>query len=163
MLICFNSNKLLQNCEYEQKFISAKEIINYATNLLAYSNDNDIVKLAILYEHEEDEIARMLNHLSDKENCQYSHEFRKFRVLYIKEHLPKKGDYFMHGIIKISELWNKFEFPDDSPNIYFKFKDYSEAKFNELLKIHAEWIDMEIEKVKQYPCMCSDTADIAGE
>jgi len=146
--ICFDSNNLLRNSEYEQKYVSASEVISYATDFLEASDDIDITSLAILKENEERDILKLLGQLSNREKCQYSYEFRKFRAMYIYKNLPKTNDDFMHGILKISELWDKFGFPEDSPNIYFKFEEYSLSNFKKLLDIHTAWIKNEFEIIR---------------
>lgn len=148
ILICFNSNRLLRNSEYERTFISANEVINYAVGFLEYTENDDIVSFAILRNSEEEDILNILKKLSESENGDYCLEFRKFRALYIYENLPSKNDDFMHGILKLSELWDKFGFPEDSPNIYFEFKNYSQEKFNKLLDIHNSWLKSEFEFIR---------------
>lgn len=149
LLICFNSNRLLRNSEYEQAFISADEVIDYAAGLLECTESDDIVSLAILKSSEQEDIIKVLKKLSESENADYSFEFRKFRVMYIYNNLPSESDDFMHGILKISELWDKFGFPKDSPNIYFKFKDYSQENYNKLLEIHNFWLKSEFEFIRK--------------
>ncbi len=148
ILICFNSNRLLRNSEYERTFISANEVINYAVGFLEYTENDDIVSLAILRSGEKEDVLNILKKLSESENGDYSLEFRKFRSMYIYENLPSRNDDFMHGILKISELWDKFGFPEDSPNIYFEFKNYSQENFNKLLDIHNSWLKSEFEFIR---------------
>lgn len=148
ILICFNSNRLLRNSEYERTFISTNEVINYAVGFLECTENDDIVSLAILRSGEEEDILNILKKLSESENGDYSLEFRKFRAMYIYENLPSRNDDFMHGILKISELWDKFGFPEDSPNIYFEFKNYSLENFNKLLDIHNSWLKSEFEFIR---------------
>ena len=143
LLIGFNSNKLLKNSEYEKESISADEIINYAVGLLEESNDNDVISLAILTKEAEKDIFSALAKLSESEGCDYNFEFRKFRAMYIYQNMPSSDDEYIHGILKFNELWDKFEFPSDSPNVYYEFKEYSEEKFKELLKKHYEWLKNE--------------------
>ncbi|MDR3050286.1 MAG: DUF2247 family protein [Oscillospiraceae bacterium] len=147
LLIGFNSNKLLKNSEYEKKSISADEIINYAVGLLAESNDDGIISLAILKKEDEKSIFNALTKLSETEGCDYNFEFRKFRAMYIYQNMPSSSDEYIHGILKFSELWDKFGFPSDSPNIYFEFKNYSAEKFNTLLAIHKAWLKSEFEAI----------------
>ena len=149
LLICFNSNNLLKNCEYEQKFISASDVINYAVSFLETTDNMDVASLAVLQEDEERDLLRLLTQLSARENCKYSFEFRKFRAMYIREKLPSADEEFIHGILQISELWDKFGFPEDSPNIYFNFEDYSLLNFKKLLELHIAWIKREFEIIKR--------------
>ncbi len=145
LLICFNSNNLLKNCDFNSRFISGNEIINYAGSLLDETDDSRIVSLAILKENEQEAILPLLQQLSIEENCDYSLEFRKFRAMYVYENMPSANDDFMHGILKISEIWDQFDFPEDSPNIYYKFTDYSPAVFERLLKVNTDWLLKEFE------------------
>lgn len=148
ILICFNSNRILKNSVYEQTFISANEVINYSTGILECTENDDIVTLAILRSGEEEEILNILKKLSESENNDYSLEFKKFRAMYIYKNLPSKSDEFLQGILKLSELWDKFGFPEDSPNIYFDFKNYSQENFNKLLDIHNVWLKSEFELIR---------------
>lgn len=149
LLICFSSNRLLRNSEYEQSFISADEVIDYAAGLLDNTESDDIVSLAILKSSEHEDIIKVLKKLSKSEDADYDFEFRKFRALYIYNNLPSESDDFMHGILKISEMWDKFGFPEDSPNIYFEFKDYSQENYNKLLEIHNLWLKSEFEFIRK--------------
>ena len=148
ILICFDSNRLLRNSEYEQTFISANEVINYAAGFLECTENDDIISLAILRSGEEEDILNILKKLSGSENGDYSLEFRKFRIFYIYINLPYRSNDFMYGILKISELWDKFGFPEDSPNIYFQFTNYSQENFNKLLDIHNSWLTSEFEFIR---------------
>ena len=147
LLIGFNSNKLLKNSKYEKKSISSDEIINYATRYLENSSDNDVISLAILTKEDEDDIYSILAKLSDKEGCDYDFEFRKFRAMYFYQNMPSADEEYIHGILGFNELWDKFGFPADSPNIFFKFEDYSAEKFNVLIAIHKAWLKTEFEVV----------------
>lgn len=149
LLICFSSNRLLRNSEYEQSFISADEVIDYVAGLLDNTESDDIVSLAILKSSEHEDIIKVLKKLSKSEDADYDFEFRKFRALYIYNNLPSESDDFMHGILKISEMWDKFGFPEDSPNIYFEFKDYSQENYNKLLEIHNLWLKSEFEFIRK--------------
>ena len=148
ILICFDSNRLLRNSEYEQTFISANEVIDYAVSFLEYTENDDIISLALLRSGDEDDILNILKKLSESENGDYCFEFRKFRAIYIYNNLPSRSDDYMHGILRISELWDKFGFPEDSPNIYFQFTNYSQENFNKLLDIHNSWLTSEFEFIR---------------
>ena len=152
LLICYNSNDLLKNCQHEKRFVGGDEIINYATNLLSETDDCRIVSLAILGENEQEMILDLLQQLSGEEKCDYSVEFRKFRAMYVHKNLPSTNDDFIQGILRITEIWDHFNFPGDSPNVYYKFKDYSLANFRKLLKINSNWVNEEFIKLK-----CSDS------
>ncbi len=148
-MICFNSNRLLRNSEYERAFISSNEVIKYAVGFLECTENDDIVSLAILKSSEQEDIINILKKLSESENEDYNLEFRKFRAMYIYKNLPSTSDDFMHGILKLSELWDKFGFPEDSPNIYFEFKNYSQENYNKLLEIHNSWLKSEFEFIRK--------------
>ena len=147
LLACFNSNKVLVDSTYESRFISEDEIINYAISYLNISSNPKVVSLAF-DAREPEEIINILQQLSREENSDYSLEFRKFRAMYVYKNLPSISDDFMHGILRISEIWGKFGFPDDSPNIYFKFKDYSPKNFKKLLEINNNWVISEFTNLK---------------
>lgn len=148
LLICFDSKNLPKNCTYEQRFISGDEITNYAANSMEFNDDPQIVSLAILSGDEHEEILYLLRQLSNKEDCDYDLEYKKFRAMYIYENLPDSDDDFMHGILKISEIWDKLGFPADSPNIYYKFNDFSQSNFKNLLDINKTWLHNEFETLK---------------
>ena len=147
-MICFNSNNVLKNSEYGQRFISGDEIIDYAVELLNITDDPKIISLSILKTNEQEEILNSLQQLSKDENCDYSLEFRKFRAMYLYENLPNESVDFMHGILKISEIWDQFNFPNDSPNIYFEFEAYSLKNFKKLLEINNNWVFKEFGNLK---------------
>ena len=147
LLICFDSNNVLKNTEYNRKFISGQEIIDYAIDFLNCTENPNIISLAILNENEDKEIYNYLKQLSKCENCDYQLEFRKFRVMYIYKNMPSIKSDFMHGILDIIELWSKFDFPKDAPNIYIKFEDFSYKNFLILLNVNKDWVYKELESI----------------
>jgi hypothetical protein len=147
--ICFDCRTILRNAEDEQSFISGAEIVDYAMDQLAVSDDRKIVALSILDPDDKEQISQSLALISWDEICDYDTEFRKFRAMYVYKNLPSKSDDYLRGILKISELWDKLGFPDDSPNIYYKFKDFSRARFEYLLKINTDWVYKEFEELSK--------------
>ncbi len=147
LLICFDSNNILKHSKYDKKFISEREIIDYAIDSLNYTENPYIISLAILNENEDKEIYDCLKQLSENEDCNYQLEFRKFRVMYIYKNMPSIQTDFVHGILKIIELWSQFDFPENCPNVHVEFKDFSYEKFKMLLDINKDWVYKEFKNI----------------
>ena len=149
LFMCFNSNNILENNRYEQRFISGRDIIDYAIELLTDTSNPQIVSLAIQNVDDEENILGLLQKLSEEENMDYQLEFRKFRAMYIYVNLPRASENYVHGILKISEIWNKFGFPEDSPNIFLKFSDYSQENFEKIVEINEKWLLQEFKRLQE--------------
>jgi hypothetical protein len=124
-------------------FISPKEIVDYSLSFIDKTDDDRIFALSALHESEYDEIPLLLQEIAEDEKTEFNVEFKKFRALYVSKNLPCESSDYVGGLVHLNELWAKFEFPMDSPNVYYEFKEYSEEKFRELLKKHYEWIENE--------------------
>jgi hypothetical protein len=148
LLICFESCGLLRNCSSELRFISSEEVIGFAINSLDNTSNPDIVGLAVLKSNEIDNILDFLRKLSCSEDCDYKVEFRKFRVLYLLKNMPNTSIEFVHGMLRISELWDQFGFPEDSPNIWFRFEDFSPENYQRLLGVNIAWLANEIKLLR---------------
>ena len=140
-----------------QNELSAKDIIDFAISIVSDEQDIDenIVDLACEYNNNDDKVDFYVKKLARKEISEYSLEYRKWRILYVMHHLPKAEIEYINGLIELGDIWAKFNFPSDSPHV-FQGRDnsitpehyYTQDNFNDLLRRHNEWIDLEVSQIK---------------
>ena len=95
-----------------------EEILNYAIKC-AFDDkiqDTNLEQLACEYKENIEQIDIYIKKLADSEDSDYATEFKKWRAIYIKKELKKQSNY-LTGLIQLNDIWNKFDFPEDSPYI----------------------------------------------
>ncbi|MBP3800973.1 MAG: DUF2247 family protein [Clostridia bacterium] len=144
---------------YEE--LSSKDIINYAIS----TSENDfkdlaykrlVEKIACEYEDNYEKLDYIIKELVKLENnIDYKLEFRKWVYMYVYINLKKNSDY-IQGLIELTELWAKLNFPDFSPHIVQGVNNdiipqeyYTAENYNNLLRKHFEWLEAELENIKK--------------
>lgn len=136
--------------------LSADELAAYANERLASSSDvaedDLIVNLLSLDLHTEsrETITEHLARLSDLCGGDSSRELRKWRVVLLEdllEHIPSDP---LYGLIALTEFWQNFGFPPDSPheaqgkgNMVSPADYYQESNYQRLVSRHKAWIEQE--------------------
>lgn len=133
--------------------LNAKDVINYAIEQIENNIDDDLVyELACMYETEIEEIEKILENLSLREQTVFNLEFRKWRVIYIVNTINNinKTNY-ISGLIELGNLWEKLGYPEDIPhiiqgrfNMITPEEYYTEDNYKFLLMKHEKWIVSEI-------------------
>ncbi|EGO63606.1 DUF2247 family protein [Acetonema longum] len=135
---------------------SSKDVIDYAVEVA--SNDDkqpeETWELAGLNNSESENITGLLERLSQKEEHKEQDEFRKWRAILTKQLLTKLPNDYLEGLIAITDFWDKFQFPDDSPHIVQGRNNeispteyYSQENYLKLIEAHKRWVDDEISKL----------------
>lgn len=105
-----------------------------------------------MYETEIEEIEKILENLSLREQTVFNLEFRKWRVIYIVNTINNinKTNY-ISGLIELGNLWEKLGYPEDIPhiiqgrfNMITPEEYYTEDNYKFLLMKHEKWIVSEI-------------------
>lgn len=137
--------------------ICGHEICAYCDEQLAISLDiierDMILELLTLdFRTANREIVRtFLTPLSALCKCDPAIELRKWRLVMLEEtlkHIPKDA---LYGLIALSEFWQSFGFPSDSPHIVQgrgfdsvdPYEYYQQANLDQLLLRHQRWIEHE--------------------
>ncbi|MDR2163324.1 MAG: DUF2247 family protein [Clostridiales Family XIII bacterium] len=145
-----------RRCKYFVGCLSPRTVIDYAQSQLEETEDEQILMLAAEYEDDIEGIDACLCLLAKRENTSFELEFRKWRVLYVRDSLPKTNTDYVAGLIKLLEMWGKFDFPDDSPHViqgrYNQIAPedyYTEDNYKILLKKNQDWIHKEIDEIRR--------------
>jgi hypothetical protein len=94
--------------------------------------------------------------LTEKEPASYELEFRKWRVLWIRDSLPDSDANHTFGLAKLEDLWARFDFPDDTPhvirgkgNAITPDEYYTEDNYKTSLKKNQDWVNKEINEIRK--------------
>ena len=136
---------------YEE--LSSKDIINYAISILESDFKDSVYKrlveeIACEYEENYEKLDYNIKELVKLENnIDYKLEFRKWVYMYVSINLKKNSDN-IQGLIELTELWAKLDFPDFSPHIVQGVNNdiipqdyYTTENYNYLLRKHFEWLE----------------------
>jgi hypothetical protein len=136
--------------------LSSETIINYAQSQLEKTEDEQVLMLAIEHQEETEAVDKYLCALAQKENTSYELEFRKWRVLYVKDNLPKDNEDAVTGLMQLYYIWAKFDFPDDSPHIVEGMDNsitpkeyYTEENYKKLLRKNQTWANNEMDVIRK--------------
>lgn len=137
--------------------LTEKEIIDYAIELVtkAETQPEDIWTLAGLSVGSSDEIDIVLGRLVDIEKSDFDIEMRKWRVLLVNNALDNLKNEPLYDLIALTEVWEKFNYPADSPHIVQGFnnsitpQEYYDNKNLEItIKQHRDWVDAELKSLR---------------
>jgi hypothetical protein len=137
--------------------LTPKEVINFALDQSEIDTREYVLMLASCNENEVEEIGVLIRKLTERENVTRENELRKWRVLIVKQALMKVKQEPLYGLIELTELWDKFGFPIDSPHIIQGLRNnispvdyYSEENFSQIIECHKKWVDHEFESICEY-------------
>jgi len=136
--------------------LSADEMVAYANERLALSSsiaEQDlIVKLLSfdLRQESREAIRGVLTQLSNLLESDSAFELRKWRVVLLEELLDDAPTDALYGLTALTEFWQGFGFPSDSPhevqgreNEMTPFEYYGDQNWKRLLNRHRAWIQDE--------------------
>ena len=135
--------------------LSARDIIDYALlQLESGKADKTSGELACEYDTNTEEVDNLVKGLANKENTDYSIEFRKWRVLYVEKEFPTEKTDYINGLIMLGNIWVALDFPEDSPHVFqgrgndiTPEQYYTEENYKELFHKHKEWIEKEVKQL----------------
>jgi hypothetical protein len=141
---------------FSHAVISVDEIDAYATERLVSSPTTDeeelVVRLlALNLRCERPEVIReRLVDLSTCNGADPSVELRKWRIALLEECLDNIPAHPIYGLTALTDFWNQFEYPPDSPHVVqgrgnsiTPTEYYCEENLQRLLARHRAWIQVE--------------------
>lgn len=140
------------NSEKFKHLLNAQDIINYSIELLENGDRSlDVTLLASANGGNIEEISELIRKLAKNETKNYNIEFKKWRVIYLINYLPKNQKDYIQGLIDIGDIWAMFDFPYDSPHVFQGRNNsitpaeyYTQENFVKLMKSHEIWIENEL-------------------
>ncbi|HDK7169786.1 TPA: DUF2247 family protein [Clostridium botulinum] len=138
--------------------LNEKDIINYAINLIV-NDDNqqeEVLMLASCTEKDCCEIEELINKLANKEKVNKEIEERKWQVILLMNLLNNLNNSPTYGLIEITEFWEKFSYPENSPHVVQGLKNsispfeyYSKENFAIIINMHKQWIKSQLEELNK--------------
>ena len=146
--------------------LSAGELAAYAGERRASASDQTEFDLeaALLDPQGEgrEAIESVLNRLSDLDPADPALELRKWRVIRLQQVLETMPKDAVYGLIALTEFWQEFGFPPDSPhavqgrgNSAAPDEYYQRENLDRLLSKHHAWISDEVEAIKKHEVQIS--------
>jgi len=132
--------------------ITIDEIVFYAEERLSFASDPErdlILKFQTpdLRSETREEIKNLLIPLSELAGGDHEVELRKWRLVLLEQVLEKIPKYPLYGLMALTEFWQSFGFPSDSPheiqgrgNEITPEQYYQQENLTRLLRRHYVWI-----------------------
>jgi hypothetical protein len=137
-------------------YLSAEAIIDYAQRQRVITHDEEVSLLAGKDKKDITGIDCRVRSLAEKESTSYELEFRKWRVLWIRNGLPDIEADYTFGLTKLEDLWARFDFPDDTPHVIRGKNNaitpdeyYTEKNYKASLKKNQDWVSKEIDEIRK--------------
>jgi hypothetical protein len=136
--------------------IIPKEVVDYAVELISQSNNqpDSIWILADLSENDTSEIKRLVWELEKGEKLSREVEIDKWKVLLLQRILSELNNEPIYDLLKLTEFWEKFDYPKDSPHIVQGLHNdisptdyYTEENYKEIVKNHKLWIEAKLSQL----------------
>jgi hypothetical protein len=141
--------------------LSVSEIAAYADERLVSASDpteidllEELLSLNLQGESRET-IESLLDRLSDLDRRDPTVELRKWRVVRLEELLETMPKDALYGLIALTEFWQEFGFPSDSPhevqgreNTTAPEAYYQQENLDRILSRHMAWVKDEILAIK---------------
>ena len=127
-----------------------KDIIDYAVRLVSDDENQpaDVWELASLSVSDTQELDGILSRFQLNNTEQ---EQRKWRVILVKLLLTELPNDYLQGLISLTEFWDKFGYPDDSPHVVQGRNNqvsptdyYTQENYLKILDAHKIWVENEI-------------------
>lgn len=142
--------------------LSAEELANYALARLGANTDQEELDAASsllslnLREERREDVCALLDRLSTADKSDPALELRKWRLVLLEHRLKDLPKDPLDGPVALSEFWNDFRFPPDSPheaqgvgNSLSPSEFYTQENLDRLLSRHQAWIRDERESIKK--------------
>ena len=129
--------------------LQVADIAAYAQAMIESNPEQPVavLKLAGARDDETEMVESSLKQLAALEPVDETTEVRKWRLYLLKELEPALSDDPLYGLIALTEFWEKFDYPDDSPHVVQgrgNHQDpqqyYTPENFLKIRKLHREWI-----------------------
>lgn len=142
--------------------LSAEELADYALARLDANTDQEELDAASsllalnLREERREVVCALLDCLSSLDKSDPALELRKWRLILLEHRLEALPNDPLYSLIALTEFWNDFGFPSDSPheaqgvgNSLSPSEFYTQANLDRLLSRHQAWIRDERESIKK--------------
>lgn len=136
--------------------LSTKDVIEFAINLVSHDDcqPNEVWKIASLSDKEGNEIHQLVQNLAVKETNSEYEEQRKWRAILLKQTLEELPQDYLNGLILLTDFWDKFSFPSDSPhtvqgrgNDMSPIEYYTNKNYLEIVEAHKRWLSDELNEL----------------
>lgn len=148
--------------------LSTEELSEFALERLELSTgpkESDITARFVslnLKEERREAILSLLTPLSDLAHGDAALELRKWRLVLLSQALKNLPKDPLYGLIGLTEFWNEFGFPPDSPhtvqgvgNSIGPSEYYTQENLDRMLSRHLEWIEREREAIDVASAGCA--------
>ena len=138
--------------------LSIADIASYAGNLISTNPEQPpcVLKLAGARDDESEMVESCLRELAAQEEADQEIELRKWRLYLLKEIEPTLSRDPLYGLLGLTEFWEKFDYPDDSPHVVqgrgnhqSPQEYYTDENLRRLRTQHQEWMKNEEAFLKQ--------------
>lgn len=137
--------------------LNEQDIIDYAINLIENGdNQQEVLMLASCSEKDSYEIEELINKLSNGEIVNKEVEERKWQTIMLINLLNNLNDKPTYGLIEITEFWEKFSYPENSPHVVqglynniTPYEYYSKVNFDTVINMHKQWIENQLEELNK--------------
>lgn len=139
--------------KYVRRLIEVDDIILFAVE--AHSNcsveqSKTVLLLMGVTEKDKELIDSCLHKLHLLEGKDVSLEARKWRLGMVEELISDLENEALGGLLQLTEFWEQFNFPDDSPHVVQGLNNaitpkdyYTEINFKSIIEHHKKWISNE--------------------
>lgn len=137
--------------------ITSKEVIDYAVDLISQEDNQpeDVWMLAGLSEKDTSEIKRLVKKLANNEKSVKEFELDKWKVTLLEKALNEISDKPIYGLIELTEFWEKFDFPVDSPHVIQGLSNnmspeeyFTKENYDIIIKKHKNWIENKLTQLR---------------
>lgn len=135
------------------RILTGQEIIEYALELIE-SDSNVLEEVWLLVgcnKNDTEEIQDLLVKLASVE-CNEANEVLKWQIVLLQDELEKIDKRPLYGLLQLTEFWDKFNYPSDSPHIVQGMNNevspeeyYTKENFDNLIRAQNEWVEKKLE------------------
>lgn len=131
--------------------VEAYEVIDYAMEQIELGDcRSEIFELAGAYADDFDYVLRLVQDLQE-DFIDEAIERRKIRLAIVYDVIKEKNHNFVDGLLQLTELWDKLDYPKDSPhtvqgrnNKISPNEYYTQENYDKLYKANCEWFRKEL-------------------
>ena len=143
--------------KFVQKQITKQDLCEYSYSLLERIeiDYNEITQLTDK-EIKDYKIEQILDKLIKFDNSDIELQYQKWIIFLTKEMIENLNGNYFENLLIITEFWLSLGQPKNSPHIFQAVENtitpkdyYTEEMYNSILYRHKDWINEEIQKIKQ--------------
>lgn len=132
--------------------LSTADIASYAARVIEANPEQPpcVLRLAAAQADDSEMVETCLRELAAHEGADQSIELRKWRLYLLREIERELSDDPLYGLLGLTEFWEMFHYPDDSPHVIQGKENhqhpgdyYIQENFRQLRNRHREWMKEE--------------------